>query len=58
MKKFLTQLDASDVMTFGGLALTGYGISLISLPAALIAVGTVLLGLGIYTAIPRGAKKA
>jgi hypothetical protein len=57
MKKIFTQLDASDVMTYGGLALAGYGISLISLPVALIVVGAVLLCLGLFTSIPWGAKK-
>ncbi len=57
MKKFLASLDGSDVMTFGGLALAGYGIGQISVPAALIVVGTVLFLLGILTAFPRRAIK-
>jgi hypothetical protein len=58
MKKFFSQIDASDVMTYGGLALAGSGIALISPPVALIVVGTVLFSLGIMTAISWGAKKS
>jgi hypothetical protein len=57
MKKIFTLLDASDVMTYGGLTLAGVGISMISLPVALVVVGAVLFLLGIFTAIPWGAKK-
>lgn len=53
MKKLLSWLDLSDVLTFGGLGLVGYGISLFSVPIAWIVVGTALFFLGIFTAIPR-----
>ena len=53
MKKIFTGLDASDLMTFGGLALAGFGIGLFSVPVSLIVVGAILFGLGVFTAYPR-----
>lgn len=58
MKKLLSEIDFSDVLIFIGLALAGYGISLISVPATWIVVGIVLFLLGIFTAAPRRSNKS
>ena len=37
-----------DMLLFGGLALVGYGLSMVSLPAAFIVPGAVLAGVSIF----------
>ncbi len=43
----MKKIDQVDVFTFGGLAVAAVGIWMLSPPAALIVVGTVLFWLGI-----------
>lgn len=46
LRQLTALLDLRDAVTFGGLGMVGYGISLIYPPAAWIVVGTVLFWLG------------
>jgi hypothetical protein len=55
--KIFNRADTSDMLAFSGLAMAGAGLWMISLPLALVVVGAVLFGLGLFTAFPRGAKQ-
>jgi hypothetical protein len=55
MKKLFEKIDSKDVLLFGGLSMTGVGVGAIYPAAALIVVGAVLFGLGIFSYIRRGA---
>lgn len=57
MKRIFSEIDLSDVQTYGGLALLGYGISLLSVPVAWIVVGAALFFIGLFTAIPGRPSK-
>lgn len=46
LRQLAALLDIRDVVTFGGLGMVGYGISLIYPPAAYIVCGAVLFWLG------------
>ena len=57
MKNLISIVDGSDVLTFGGLALAGVGIGMVSVPVALIVVGMALFALGVFTTFPVRVNK-
>ena len=49
----MKRIDLTDVLFIVGLAAVGYGVGMLSIPAALIVVGIVLMAVGLYAAIFR-----
>lgn len=47
----MKRIDLTDVLFILGLAAVGIGVGMISVPAALITVGIVLMAIGLYAAI-------
>jgi len=46
-------IDVVDILTFGGLAMVGAGLWMVRPWVALVVVGGVLFGLGIWSSLPR-----
>lgn len=46
LRRAAGRVDARDICAFGGLALVGYGVGLIHLPAAFIVCGAALFWIG------------
>jgi hypothetical protein len=51
----MKQIDLTDMIFVLGLVLVGVGIGLISIPAALVVVGVVLMGISVLGAVRSGA---
>lgn len=47
----MKRIDLTDVLFIVGLAAVGIGVGMLSIPAALITVGILLMAVGLYAAI-------